>query len=104
MLYAGTLGPELQLAEKLMTPLAEDLAQSRTGGLEEIERDYIVRILEERHWKIEGIDGAAQTLKSTQAPFAAVYENSEFESHSHLSKNCFLSQGSQRLRDLDLSP
>jgi formate hydrogenlyase transcriptional activator len=31
-------------------------------GLEEIERDYIVRILEERHWKIEGIDGAAQTL------------------------------------------
>ena len=62
MLYAGTLGPELQLAEKLMTPLAEDLAQSRTGGLEEIERDYIVRILEERHWKIEGIDGAARTL------------------------------------------
>jgi transcriptional regulator with GAF, ATPase, and Fis domain len=58
----NTLGPELQLAEKLMTPLAEDLAQSQTGGLEDIERDYIVRILEERHWKIEGIDGAAQTL------------------------------------------
>jgi len=58
----NTLGPELQLAEKLMTPLAEDLVESRTGGLEEIERDYIVRILEERHWKIEGIGGAASTL------------------------------------------
>ncbi len=56
-------GAELQLAEKLMTPLAEDLAESQIVGLEEIERDYIVRILEERHWKIEGIDGAARTLK-----------------------------------------
>ena len=45
-----------------MTPLAEDLAESQIAGLEEIERDYIVRILEERHWKIEGIDGAAKTL------------------------------------------
>ena len=30
--------------------------------LEEVERDYIVRIIAERHWIIEGIDGAAQTL------------------------------------------
>jgi formate hydrogenlyase transcriptional activator len=45
-----------------MTPLAEDLAESQIVGLEEIERDYIVRILEERHWKIEGIDGAAKTF------------------------------------------
>ena len=62
MLYAGTLGPELQLAEKLMTPLAEDLAESQNTSLQKVERNYIVRILEERHWKIEGIDGAAQTL------------------------------------------
>jgi len=58
----NTRGSELQLAEKLMTPLAEDLAGNRKEGLQEIERDYIVRILEERHWKIEGIDGAARTL------------------------------------------
>jgi chemotaxis protein methyltransferase CheR len=58
----NTLGPELQLAEKLMTPLAEDLAESQNASLGEVERDYIVRILEERHWKIEGIDGAARIL------------------------------------------
>ena len=58
----NTLGSELQLAEKLMTPLAEDLAQSQKVSLGEVERDYIVRILEERHWKIEGIDGAARIL------------------------------------------
>jgi len=58
----NTLGPELQLAEKLMTPLAEDLAESQNVSLGEVERDYIVRILEERHWKIEGIDGAARIL------------------------------------------
>jgi chemotaxis protein methyltransferase CheR len=58
----NTLGFELQLAEKLMTPLAEDLAQSQKVSLGEVERDYIVRILEERHWKIEGIDGAARIL------------------------------------------
>jgi chemotaxis protein methyltransferase CheR len=58
----NTLGSELQLAEKLMTPLAEDLADSQKVSLGEVERDYIVRILEERHWKIEGIDGAARIL------------------------------------------
>ncbi len=58
----NTQGPMLQLAENLMTPLAEDLMESQKVSLEEVERDYIVRILEERHWKIEGIDGAAKTL------------------------------------------
>ncbi len=57
-----TRGPELRLAEKLATPLAEVLAESRDPSLEEVERNYIVRILEERHWKIEGVDGAARTL------------------------------------------
>ena len=58
----NTQGSSLQLAEKLMNPLAEDLAESQSVSLGEVERDYIVRILEERHWKIEGIDGAARTL------------------------------------------
>jgi transcriptional regulator with GAF, ATPase, and Fis domain len=59
----NTHGPTLQLAEPLTTALAEDLAKNQSAGLEEVERDYIVRILEERHWKIEGIDGAARSLK-----------------------------------------
>ena len=58
----NTQGAQLQQAETLMTLLAEDLAQSQKVTLDEVERDCIVRILEERHWKIEGIDGAAQTL------------------------------------------
>ncbi|MBT8365536.1 MAG: sigma 54-interacting transcriptional regulator [Deltaproteobacteria bacterium] len=58
----NTQGPELRLTEKLATYQAEDLAESQKVSLEEVERDYIVRILEERHWKIEGIDGAARTL------------------------------------------
>ena len=59
----NTQGSTLQLAEKLMTTLAENPAESQNVSLEEVERDYIVRILEERHWKIEGVDGAARTLK-----------------------------------------
>jgi chemotaxis protein methyltransferase CheR len=58
----NTQGPELRLAENLATFQAEDPAESQKVGLEEVERDYIVRILEERHWKIEGIDGAAKVL------------------------------------------
>ena len=49
----NTQGPELRLAEKLVTFQAEDLAESQKVSLEEVERDYIVRILEELHWKIE---------------------------------------------------
>jgi len=59
----NTRNHRLQLAEKLMTPLAEDLAKSHKASLEDVERDYIVRILEERQWKIEGRDGAARILK-----------------------------------------
>jgi transcriptional regulator with GAF, ATPase, and Fis domain len=35
----------------------------RRRGLEEMERDYIVQILEETQWKIEGKDGAAAILE-----------------------------------------
>ncbi|MCP4229063.1 MAG: AAA domain-containing protein, partial [bacterium] len=55
--------PELQLTEKLKTSLAEDPMYNQRMSLEEIDREYIVRILEERHWKIEGLDGAARTLR-----------------------------------------
>ena len=58
----NTHGSKLQLAENLMTSLAEDLMESKKVSLEEVERDYIIRILEERHWKIEGVDGAAKRL------------------------------------------
>jgi len=58
----NTSGSELELAENLMTPLAQDLVANRIKGLEEVEREYIVRVLEECSWKIEGVDGAARAL------------------------------------------
>jgi len=38
----NTRGPKLQLAEKLMTPLAVDLANNQRVSLEEVEQDHIV--------------------------------------------------------------
>jgi chemotaxis protein methyltransferase CheR len=59
----NTSGPKLQLTEKLGATLAEDLMNNQRMSLEELEREYIVRTLEKRHWKIEGPDGAARILK-----------------------------------------
>ena len=39
-----------------------DSAQNVSKTLEEVERDYIVRILENRNWKIEGPNGSASIL------------------------------------------
>ena len=58
----NTRGSTLQLAEKLETSLVEDLAENQWVGLEQVERDYIFRVLRESRWKIEGHDGAARIL------------------------------------------
>ena len=58
----NTQGPELRLAEKLATFQAEDPAESQKVSLEEVERDYIVRVLEKTYRKSEGRNGAAQIL------------------------------------------
>ena len=53
-------GPKLRLVDELRKP-REDLS---TAGktLETVERDHIVRTLEEAQWKVSGKDGAAETL------------------------------------------
>jgi len=58
----NTRGSTLQLAEKLATSQVEELAKNQWVGLEQIERDYIFRVLEETRWKIEGRDGASRIL------------------------------------------
>jgi len=58
----NTRGTTLKLADKLDTFQVEDLAKDRWVGLEQVEREYIFRVLEETRWRIEGRDGAARIL------------------------------------------
>jgi PAS domain S-box-containing protein len=54
-------GPVLRLQEQLH-PVNGDSIHAVNKTLEEVERDYIMRILEDRSWKIEGPNGAAHVL------------------------------------------
>jgi len=54
-------GPTLRLADELRRQPSMDLTESKKT-LEEIERDYIVRILEETQWKVGGKNSASDIL------------------------------------------
>jgi transcriptional regulator with GAF, ATPase, and Fis domain len=51
----------LRLYEPL-DPASDAAADALGRTLEEVERDYIVRVLDNLSWKIEGPNGAAQAL------------------------------------------
>jgi len=53
-------GPKLRLVDELKKP-QEDLSTSQKT-LEAVERDHIVRILEQTQWKVSGKNGAAEIL------------------------------------------
>jgi len=53
-------GPKLHLMDELKKPHTNSTAASKT--LDEIERDYIVQVLEQTHWKVSGKNGAAGIL------------------------------------------
>jgi transcriptional regulator with GAF, ATPase, and Fis domain len=55
-------GPALRLADRLDTAQVQDPAKQGGRSLDEIERDHIVRTLEETDWRIEGENGAAVAL------------------------------------------
>jgi PAS domain S-box-containing protein len=70
-----TQGSKLQLPESLKMPRTQEepaeglkspqdtgLNVLREGTLEEIERDYIVQVMEKTYWRIEGPYGAAEIL------------------------------------------
>ena len=52
-------GPKLRLADELKTP-HKDLTTPKT--METVERDHIIRILEETRWKVAGTNGASEIL------------------------------------------
>jgi len=54
-------GSVLKIGEDFSLTASEHLSLS-TKTLEEMERDYIIRILEDRGWRIEGRKGAARLL------------------------------------------
>jgi len=54
-------GSVLQITDHLET-VAVEQTQAPPKTLEEMERDYITRILEQRGWRIEGRNGAARLL------------------------------------------
>lgn len=54
-------GPVLEVPDDLSTMQAKALAAS-VKTLEEIERDYIMRVLEDLRWRIDGPRGAARVL------------------------------------------
>jgi len=53
-------GPKLRLVDKLKEPAKDLPATQKT--LEEVERDHIVRVLEQTNWRVSGNNGAAEIL------------------------------------------
>ena len=53
-------GPKLHLVDELKRPHRDSTAASKT--LDEIERDYIVQVLDRTQWKVSGKNGAAEIL------------------------------------------
>ena len=55
-------GPVLRIAEQFESLSTSESAKTKARTLEEVERDHIIRVLEEAYWKIEGPGGAAEIL------------------------------------------
>ena len=53
-------GPKLHLVDDLKKPHKDSRTAQKT--LNEVERDYIVRVLEQTQWKVSGKNGAAEIL------------------------------------------
>jgi transcriptional regulator with GAF, ATPase, and Fis domain len=53
-------GPKLRLVDELMKS-HKDLTQTKKT-LEAVERDHIIQVLEQTHWKVSGKNGAAEIL------------------------------------------
>ena len=53
-------GPKLRLVDELKKQDKDLTSTQKT--LEQVERDHIVRVLEQTNWKVSGQDGAAEIL------------------------------------------
>ena len=72
---------KLRLMDNLDNPQKHLTTPPKT--LEKVERDHIVRVLEQTRWKVSGKNSAAsKSLGSTPALYAPACENSAFASRS----------------------
>jgi len=53
-------GPKLRLVDELKKPHKDLIRSERT--LEHVEREYIIQVLEQTHWKVSGKNGASEIL------------------------------------------
>jgi chemotaxis protein methyltransferase CheR len=53
-------GPKLRLVDELKKPRKDLPTTQKT--MEEVERNHIVRVLEQTNWKVSGPNGAAEIL------------------------------------------
>ena len=53
-------GPKLHLVDELKKPRKDSARPDQT--LEQVERDYIIRVLEQAHWKVSGKNSASEIL------------------------------------------
>ncbi len=56
-------GAVLVLADKLDVPHENNSQPGETRSLEEMEREFIIKRLEQTNWKIDGVGGAAESLR-----------------------------------------
>ena len=62
-------GPKLRLVDKLKRP-NKDLTKANQS-LQDVEREYIVRVLEQTHWKVSGKNSAAEILRLDRSTLRA---------------------------------
>jgi len=58
-----TTGPVLQIADRLEPLTGSDATETSLKDLAAMEREHILRVLNETGWQIEGTKGAASILK-----------------------------------------
>ena len=62
-------GTRLQLVDELNAPQKQ--MESTFKSMEEMERDYIVQVLEQTNWKVSGQNSAAEILKLNRSTLRA---------------------------------
>ena len=78
-------GPKLRLVDELKKPFKDLTTSQKT--LEAVERNHIIRVLEQTQWKVSGKNSAAEILGAQPpAPCALVCVNLTSENHKFSSK------------------
>jgi len=79
----NTRGNTLQLADKLDVSKAKEFAKDKWVGLEQVEKEYIYRVLKKPAGKLKAAMVPPESWISTPAPFVAGFENWEFNGRSN---------------------